>query len=80
MITKQSGNGWRTTINGPSGPEVSIWAHTEMDAEYMSAMEHMRMMEREEDKRVQRALEQARLATDFVKQQVAEYRKIRARA
>ena len=73
MITTRSGEGWRTTISGPSGPEVSIWAHTEMDAEYMSAMEHMRQMERDEAQRM-------RLEQEFAAQAQAEFMRIRARA
>jgi len=74
MITKLSaGGGWRTTINGPSGPEVSIWATSERDAEYMAAREHMRHMEREEAERV-------RLEREFAEQSLREYEQIRARA
>lgn len=73
MITKPSGGGWRTTIGDDGGPEVSIWAHTERDAEYMTAMEHMRMMERQEDER-------AKMERAFAEQEREEFQKFRARA
>jgi len=74
MITHPSMfGGWRTTIMGPSGPEVSIWAALRRDSEYMAAMEHMRQMEREEAERV--SLEMA-----FAEQAQREYGQIRARA
>ena len=73
MTTTRSGNGWRTTIGANGEPEVSIWAHTESDAEYMSAQAHMRLMERQEDERV-------KVELAFAEQQRAEHRKIRARA
>jgi len=72
-MSQRSGEGWRATISGENGPEVSIWAPTDRDADYMSAMQHMRMMERDEDARV-------RLEAEFEAQQVAEFHKIKARA
>lgn len=72
-MSTPSGSGWRATIFGKGGAEVSIWAPTDRDADYMSAMEHMRMMERDEDTRV-------RLEAEFEAQQVAEFHKIKARA
>lgn len=73
MITRQSMEGYRTTLTDASGPVVSIWAHTESDAEYMAHsdnLEHMRAMERE----------QARLVAEFAAREHAEFLKIRARA
>lgn len=73
MNTVRSGNGWRTTIADPSGAVVSIWAHTERDAEYMAAREHMEQMRAAER-------EEQRLVAEFTARQMREHEKVRARA
>ena len=76
----RSGDGWRMTMVAQGEPVVSIWARTPDDAEYMAHrdnLEHMRAMEEE---RVRLERDRARLAAEFARQAVAEFRKIRARA
>lgn len=73
MITRPSRGGFCTAIPTIEDPDVFLWAPTEQDAEYMAAKEHMPLAIRQESDRV-------KLERDFAAQQVAEYRKIRARA
>lgn len=74
MTSKPSmGGGHRATLSDSSGPVVSIWAHTERDAEYMAHEGNMRHMEAMEET-------EARLAREFERRAWAEYRKLRARA
>lgn len=80
MITRASRGGFCTAIPTIEDPDVFLWAPTEQDAEYLAAREHIDLLHTLADEETKRAQEQARLAADFVRQQVAEFRKIRARA
>lgn len=80
MITMRSMEGYRATLSDASGPVVSIWAYTLDDAEYMAHEGNMRHYEAMADEETKKAQEQARLASEFIRQQVAEFRMLRARA
>lgn len=73
MITRSSRGGFVTYIPAPENPDVAVWAHTEQDAEYMAAKEHIPLAILHEQERV-------RLEQECAAQQHAEFLKIRARA
>lgn len=73
MITRPSRGGYFTAIPTVEDPDVVVWAHTEQDAEYLAAKEHIPLAIQQEEARV-------RMERDFARQAIAEFRKIRARA